>query len=168
MQRRCGLFSATQTCSAFPTHPKMAAPRHPPARCEYSHALGLPRRSSPARRGPCTPRLSPPRGGQHGNRCVAAARPLVPRPWAPRRRSASALVDAIMGVSARLATSRRASNGDCVSLNGPPFSSRCRGTRNRFDPVAAAAAARVRAPAAPWIERRRRGLAGRASLLFAS
>lgn len=144
MQRRCGLFSARQTCSACPMHPKMAAPRLPPARCEYSHALGLPLRTSPARCGSCTPRLSPPRGNRHGNRCVVAARPLVPRPWASRRRSASAFVDAIMGVSARPATSRRAINGDCVSLSGPLFSSRRRRTCSRLDPVAAAVAARVR------------------------
>lgn len=49
--------------------------------------------------------------------------PLAPRPWTPRRRPASALVDAIVGGSVRPATSPRAINGDCVSLSGPPFSS---------------------------------------------
>lgn len=49
--------------------------------------------------------------------------PFGSRPLGPAPRPASALLDVNVGVSARSATSRRASDGDCVSVSGPQFSS---------------------------------------------
>lgn len=125
----------------------MTAPRHPPAGWEYSHAFRLlPRRAKHGwpRHGHSAPLASWNQSGRapvHGSHKAP-----TPRPWTPRRRPASAVVDAIVGVSVRPASSPRAFNGDCVSLSGPPFSSYFLTLPLELQsPPTRAAAARVRA-----------------------